>query len=311
MSLRDQEYFVAIARHGNISRAAEALYVSQPTLSIFLHKLEDSVGTPLFNRVGKQLVLTYAGNLYLNYAQELLAREAQLQNELASVIAGQHGRLRVGMHKKRTMFLMPSVLPEFRERFPNIEISIIEADSLDLERLLLEGELDLVICNRYFSSSQLQTINIYVDRLLLVTKKDHPAKAYAVPWPGQPYPYLDLNRVADETFILQQPEQSTRAFTEHALEYANLKPTHSLVVENMDTASQLAAEGYGVAFTAKSYAHYFNYHKPVDYFLTGDPNLVFNIFIARSAFQHLPAYAECFIDLVKYYIVNPLPPQAE
>lgn len=302
MNLREPEYLTAIAKFGNISRAAEALYISQPTLSIFLRKLEEDVGVPLFERVGKQLVPTYVGTLYLNYAQEILFREQQLQNELSAAIAGQHGRIRVGMHKKRTQYLVPALLTDFRGRYPNIEVSVVEADSLDLEQLLLAGELDVAICNRYFSSNRLQTMNIYEDRLLLVTTRNHPAAAHATPWPGQPYPYLDLRHVAEETFILQQPEQATRVFTDYALAYSDIKPQRRLVIENMDTASQLAAEGYGVAFTAKSYANFFRYHKPVDYYLTGDPNTYFNIFIACNTFSRLPQYTEYFIELVKQYI---------
>lgn len=304
MNFRELEYLTEIAKHGNISRAAEALYVSQPTLSVFLRKLEENIGTPLFERIGKGLLLTYAGTLYLSFAQEVLARERQLQNELSSVIAEQRGRIRVGMHKKRTLYLVPAVLMEFRDRYPNIEVAIMEVDSLDMERMLLSGELDLAICNRYFSSDRIQTVNIYEDRLLCVTCRNHPAAAHAVPCPGQPYPYMDLNCLADETFILQSPEQSTRVFTDYALAYANVKPQKRLVIENMDTASQLAAEGYGVAFTTKSYANFFSYHKPVDYYMVGDLNTYFNIFIARTAFSTLPAYGEYFIDLVKRYINN-------
>jgi len=306
MNLREMEYLVAIAQHGNVSRAAEALYVSQPTLSIFLRKLEENIGTPLFERVGRGLVPTYAGTLCLNFAQETLYREQQLQNELSAVIAEQHGRIRVGMHKKRTLYLIPAVLMKFRERYPNIEPAIVEADSLDMERLLLNGELDLAICNRYFSSDRIQTSNIYEDRLLCVTCHNHSAAVHAVPCPGQPYPYMDLNYLAEDTFILQQPEQSTRVFTDYALAYANVKPQKRLIIENMETASQLAAEGYGIAFTTKSYAHFFSYHKPVDYYMVGDLNTYFNIFIAYNTYSTLPAYAEYFIELVKYYIKAPV-----
>lgn len=110
MNLRELEYLTAIAKHGNISRAAEALYISQPTLSTFLHKLEKNVGTPLFERIGKGLVPTYAGTLYLGFAQEVLYREQQLQNDLYAASLEQLGRLRVGMHKKRTLYLVPAVL---------------------------------------------------------------------------------------------------------------------------------------------------------------------------------------------------------
>ncbi|MGN1144200.1 MAG: LysR substrate-binding domain-containing protein, partial [Anaerovoracaceae bacterium] len=115
------------------------------------------------------------------------------------------------------------------------------------------------------------------------------------------YPYLDLSHVTEEIFLLQMPEQSTRAFTDRALAYCDVKPQHRFLIENMDTAAQLAAVGYGVAFTVKSYATFFHYDKPVRYFLAGDPQDTFDIFIAFKESAHFPAYTSYFIDLVTAY----------
>lgn len=301
MSFREQEYILAIAKYGNLSKAAEFLYVSQPTLSIFLKKIEENIGTPLFIRNGKKLTPTYAGNLYITYAQELIFRQQQFQSELSSILAGTQGKIRIGIHKKRTINLIAYILPKFSKIYPNIEVSILEGDSEDMEQLLLLNQLDLAICNRYFTSNQLSTINIYTDQLLLITPKNHPASKNSVKVLNQTYPYLDLNYLSEENFILQSLEQSTRTFTDRALAYCNVKPKRRIQIENMDAASQLAAEGYGIAFTTKSYATYYTYYKPVDFYLTGDPNDFFNIFIAYNAIVHLPNYTQYFIQLVEEY----------
>ena len=75
MDLKEQEYVVALAEYGSITRAAEALFISQPTLSIFLSRLENRLGTPLFDKIGRKLVPTVAGELYVRRAKELLRQD--------------------------------------------------------------------------------------------------------------------------------------------------------------------------------------------------------------------------------------------
>ena len=102
MDLREQEYVVALARHQSITKAAEELYISQPTLSIFLNRLEERMGVPLFDRVGKRLVPTCAGALYVRSAREMLAIQNEFRGELNDMIQGSAGRLRLGLHLRRS-----------------------------------------------------------------------------------------------------------------------------------------------------------------------------------------------------------------
>ena len=104
MDLREQEYVVALARHQSITKAAEELYISQPTLSIFLNRLEERMGVPLFDRVGKRLVPTCAGALYVRSAREMLAIQNEFRGELNDMIQGSAGRLRLGLHLRRSRY---------------------------------------------------------------------------------------------------------------------------------------------------------------------------------------------------------------
>ena len=118
MDLREQEYVVALARHQSITKAAEELYISQPTLSIFLNRLEERMGVPLFDRVGKRLVPTCAGALYVRSAREMLAIQNEFRGELNDMIQGSAGRLRLGLHLRRGRYLLPKVLTEFERSYP-------------------------------------------------------------------------------------------------------------------------------------------------------------------------------------------------
>lgn len=299
MDLREQEYVVALAKHGSVTQAAMELYVSQPTLSIFLNRLEERMGVPLFDRVGKRLVPTCAGELYIKNARQMLAIQNQFQGELNDLLQGDRGRLRLGLHLRRSSYLLPGVLTKFAQEYPNIEVTVSEVNSREMEQLLLDGDLDLILTNRFFQKEKLEILPVYNDFLLMSIRPDHPACAFAKSLPGHEYPWLDLNLVRDERFILQSPEQSVRTFTDAALAYAGVTPKKTLILENMETAAQLAAEGYGVAFNYGSYMRYFHYVKPVRCFKVGFANFTVPISVAHRKGGYLTVYMNRLIELIR------------
>ena len=174
MDLREQEYVVALAEYGSITRAAESLFISQPTLSIFLSRLEKRLGTPLFDKIGKKLVPTVAGELYVRRAKELLMIQSQFQGELSDLISGSYGRLRLGIHSRRSSHLLPKVMAQFRAQYPNVELSILETSSSNMELKLLEGTLDLILSNRFLQEDKLSIFPIYQDTLVVALAPSHP-----------------------------------------------------------------------------------------------------------------------------------------
>lgn len=299
MDLREQEYVVALAKHQSITRAAEELYITQPTLSIFLNRLEERMGVPLFDRVGKRLVPTCAGELYVRSAREMLAIQNEFRGELSDMIKGYAGQLRLGLHLRRSRYLLPKVLTEFESSHPQVEVTVTETSSRDMEQQLLDGDLDLILTNRFFQRDKLETLPIYNDHLVMALPADHPACAQARALSGHSYPWLDLKLLADERFILQTPEQSVRIFTDAAFSYAGISPKRSFIIENMETAVQMAAEGYGAAFNYESYVKYFQYEKPVRFFLVGFADFTVPIAVAYRKGGYLPEFATTFIKLLQ------------
>lgn len=299
MDLKEQEYITAIAKYGSITKAAEELFITQPTLSIFLNRLEDRMGIHLFERIGKRFIPTYAGELYLRKARALLVIQNEFEAELSDLIAGCTGRLRLGIHSRRSTHLLPPVLKEFSGLYPHIEVILSEESSRQMEEALIAGELDLIITNRFFNKDKLEIVPIYDDKLIMSIAPGHPACSKARQLDGHAYPWLDLKLVKEERFILQTPAQSIRTFTDAALSYAGVVPRHTFVIENMETATQMAAEGYGVSFNYESYIKYFRYDKPVACFEVGFSNFSFPISIAYRKGSYFPSYFSDFISLIQ------------
>jgi len=263
MDLHEQEYVLALAKHGSFKKAAEELFIAQPTLSIFLNRLESSLGIRLFERIGKRLVLTYAGERYVRRAREILTT--------------------------------------FRQVYPETEIQLEENSSRELEQMLLDGELDLIISNHAFRPDLLEIIPVYRDFMLLCLPANHPACQYAKEIPGSVYGWLDLKYLGNERFILQKTTQSIRGFSDHAFLFCGIQPARTFIIENLETATQMAAEGYGASFNFESYLRHFSYPKQVALYRTGDLNQHITIYIAVRNGQFLPDYQKEFIRLIQEY----------
>ena len=148
MNLREQEYVLAIANYQTLKGAAEFLNVSPPTLSVFLSTLEHTLGVPLFNRFGKKFVPTEVGETYIRYAREMCFLNRQWEARLYDIKHGERGVLRLGLHPRRTTYLLPAALRELTIRHPSIDVKLYEGSSEELFHLLLDGEVDLIINNR-------------------------------------------------------------------------------------------------------------------------------------------------------------------
>lgn len=162
-------------------------------------------------------------------------------------------------------------------------------------RLLAGGELDFIVNNQRDSDPALLYQPFYSDRLVMVVRADHPLAA-DIPAPEDGgTAWVDLKRFEREPFILQKSHQSSRIYTDRAMDYAGISPQSRYVLENLESAAQLAAEGLGIAFNFESYIRHFHYHKPVRWFYVGDRETVINYSIIYRRDKYMPTYVKDFI----------------
>ena len=143
MVFRNYEYFVAIVQAGSLTKAAEKLYVSQPSLSQYVKRLEESLGVTLFDRSVSPLRLTYSGERYYHYVLQLMKMDEDVRREFQDIRSSVSGRLRLGVALWRGACLLPDVFPEFHRRYPQIQIDLFEGSSASLQTELQNDRLDL------------------------------------------------------------------------------------------------------------------------------------------------------------------------
>ncbi len=298
MNLREQRYVLAIAKHRSIKEAAKELCIAPPTLSIFLGNLERELGIPLFDRLGKKFAPTCAGRVYIDYAQKMAQLDDEFEKEMMDLKNESKGLVRLGMHRRRTTYLVPATLAEFLRVHPDVDFQLHESDTEDLFKRLLAGELDLVINNHIHRDEILEYIPFYDDRLVVVTSADHPKIQGLSYGKGLPS-WVDLSLFNGETFILQRPSQASRGYVDQAMAYSSAEPGRTLIISNMEAASQLAAEGIGIAFNMLSYTVSYNYPKPVRYFFVGDRDVKVPYYIIRRRDRYTPSYLDDLISILK------------
>ena len=299
MNLKEQQYIVMLADCGSITMAAKRLGVTQPALSAYLSNLEAGLGAKLFNRMGKQLIPTYLGEIYLETARRIVALGNGFNTQLAKSAQGAIGRLRFGLQIRRSPFLIPALFKAFSNEYPNVEVILHEANMQTLENLLLNNQLDLLLCNRASVSRELEVFPICEDRLLFVTSSSHPCCRSAQYRSGLPYPWVDIRLFSNDMFLLQHPGQSIRRFSDQLLERAGIQPRRVFLVRNIETAYQLAAEGVGVSFNMESYLTGMHYQHPPALFVTGEEPVTTELCAACRRGTDMPEHMQVFISLLR------------
>ncbi len=174
LKFRQLQYFLAVAERRHFTQAAEKLNVTQPTLSHQIADLEQQLGTPLFDRVGKSVRLTEAGALFRTYAENSLRQIESGRAALAELRGLERGELRIGASQSFVRRLLPPVLGRFAESFPGVALDVREMSALVIETGLISGELDIGLAYAPAILPEITVEPLFDERLLLVVRHDHP-----------------------------------------------------------------------------------------------------------------------------------------
>jgi len=286
-SLRQLHIFEAVARHLSYTRAAEELHLTQPAVFAQVKQLEDNVGLPLLDRIGKQIYLTEAGREVLAAGREMLDAIERLEMRLADMQGLKRGRLRVAMVTTAT-YLVPRLLAEFCVRYPGIEASLTVTNREKLLARLAASEDDLVILGTPPEGGMDVVATAIADNpLVVIARNDHPLAKEKV---------ISLARIADEPFILREPGSGTRLATERFFAEHRLSIKIRMELGSNEAIKQAIAGGLGVSVLSR--------HTLV---LEGEDGLLqpLNVkgfplqrkwYVAYPAGKHLSAVAEAFIQ---------------
>lgn len=197
MNLRDLEYLVALADHRHFGRAAAACYVSQPTLSTQVKKLESELGVTLVERGSRLVLLTPAGEEVVTRARHLLDDADQIRRIARAVADPESGTLRLGLFPTLAPYVLPHVVDGLRTRFPRLELLLVEEKSPELIERLRAGTLDAALLALPLHEESLAAEPLFREDFLLAMPAGHELAAAGEPLPAEALAGLELLLLED------------------------------------------------------------------------------------------------------------------
>jgi DNA-binding transcriptional LysR family regulator len=237
---------LAVSREGSVSRAAQRLHLTQPTLSAQLRQLAEQVGLPLFERVGRKLHLTAAGRVVLDTAARVEQELENLDETLAELRGDVVGRLRLAVVSTAETFI-PRLLGDFRRERPAVEVSLVVLNRDAVIRRLADNLDDLYIMSRPPQAPPVVATPFLSNPLVVVAAAEHPLAGRET---------LQIEALAAEEFVLREPGSGTRQAAEHFFAAHGLALRPRLELGSNEAVKQAVAGGLGLSLlSAHALAH--------------------------------------------------------
>ncbi len=300
MNFTELNYILCIAKHQNLTKAAQELYISQPTLTKHLQKLEREMDGKLFSRSGNSYTPTYLGRRYMEYAKKVLAVNQDWEKELQDLTSYNEGELNIALPLMRSSSMVPQIMEVFRERYPGVKVNLLEEAYAIQERLLLDEQLDFAIFNEAKPHPKLEYETLLKEEVLLVMPADHPLAKRGRKKEG--YPWIDLKLLEKEPFVLHFPEQTTGQIALELFEQYNMHPPISIRSRNTVTCVKLCQRGFGMCFVPENYIKNLELYKKPACFSVGKTGVFSTLSIAYRKGAYLPVYAKDFIAIARQWI---------
>jgi len=312
MIYKHYEYFMTIAELGSITKAAEKLYVSQPSLSQYVKRLENELGVVLFDRKSSPLTLTYAGEKYYDSVKQVMRIEDGVIREFEEINSEIRGKLRLGVALWRGACLLPEVFPQYHSKYPAVELELTEGRSIQLINALRNDAIDIAVMNlpHTIDYSHLICDVIQEERILLAAPTYHPAvqkllseKEGNTEDAGE-LPIAPIALVNELPVILTKEGQNLTHEVRFAFNRHRLDPEILLETGNLTTGINLVVEGMGCAFVPEGGAKICTHPGLVTFFRTDDDEMKWPLAAVYRKDAYLSRMARLFIEELRNSLSN-------
>ena len=237
MNLRDLKYLIALADLRHFGKAADACFVSQPTLSTQVRKLEEELGVTLVERAPRKVMLTATGQDVVQRARRIVADVEQMREAARRSKDPESGSLRLGVFPTLAPYLLPHVVPQLRERFPQLELLLVEEKSDVLLQRLREGRLDAALLALPVHDEQLHAEFLFEEAFVLAAPQGHELATRTS---------LHVDELSDETLLLLEDGHCLRDQALDVCRLSGAQEKSGFRATSLETLRQMVAAGVGV-----------------------------------------------------------------
>ncbi len=289
LNVHQLKIFHTVARTGSFSRAAEALGITQPSVSIQVRDLERALGVELFEQIGKRTFLTEAGKVLEEYASRILSLLEEAEQAVRELRGAPGGTLRVGAESTAGTYLLPPVLRELRSRFPEAVVTLEIHEARRIQEKLLRNELDCGIVGPSLRHEALLYVPYRTDELVPIAAPDSPVARR-----GE----LTANELARERLILRERGSGTREAVEQAFRNLGLPVSPAMELPSTEAVVQAAAANLGVGIVSRAAVEGAVQAGRVVILQVSDFRAVRTLWAVRHAEKRMTALLRAFFDLL-------------
>ena len=242
MELTQLEFFTTVVEEGSFSKAAERVYRTQPAVSIAVRRLEEEIGTKLFDRSQKTPTLTEAGELVYDYAKRMLSLRDQARGALEELRSLKRGRVRIGANESTSLYLLPHLILDYRKQHPNVKVEIYRHTSEQLPREVLDRNVAFAVLAYEPESSELASFPILRDELVLIMH------------PGHRLSKLDsvaIKELGRESFLAHNVKAASRQRVIEAFAQHHTPLNITLELATIETIKRFVQMKVGLAFVPR------------------------------------------------------------
>ncbi len=242
MEIRHLKLVKKVAETKSLTKAKDTLFLSQSALSHQLKEIETELGTNLFHRVNKQLILTNAGKMLLDSAERILSDIEATELSIKKYVSGHTGTLRLATQCYTCYHWLPGLMIDFKKEFPNVEIEIFLDNNSDVEDQILQGKIDIAVIYETSDRAKVKYHELFRDELFALVPKGHP-------WTKKPY--VVAQDFADQNVIIHSyPLESVSLFSQ-LLTPEGVTPKKVMQIQVTEAVVEMVKAGMGVNVMAK------------------------------------------------------------
>jgi len=281
--------FEAVSRLGSYTRAAEELFVAQPTVSIQMKKLSETLGVPLFEQSGKRPILTDAGRELAAACHDIFGRLEQVEERLLGLRDLDHGRLRIAASSFGKYFI-PRLLGEFCNRHPKIEVSMHIDNWRGIRQRIQENADDLYVVSNLPPEPELTAYPLLVDPIEVFAPANHPLAAERK---------IAFARLADEPFLLRETGSATRRIAQELCAQNGVTPRVRMELASDEAVKQSVIAGLGIALLPRRIVNSGSDESQVCVLDVEGFPVVRQWYISHQRGKQLPKVASAFLDFAR------------
>ncbi len=238
MNFRKLKIFYETAIELNMTRVANKLYISQPSISQAIHEIEDEVEVKLFDRIGKKLFLTNEGELYLTYVRRILNLYEEAAKTMNDMSKNEKGKIKIGASTTIGIYILPDIIKGFLQEHTGIEISLSVDNTINIEKMILENKIDFAYIEGKSCFDEIIKEEVWEDELIFICSSRHKWNKKNV---------LRKEDISNEKFIMREDGSGTREIVESFLESNNIDFNIFMELGNTEAIKKSVEANLGIS----------------------------------------------------------------